>query len=61
MLINKTIFDKYNGESLGENKKSLAIRMEFSDPSRTLEANQVDQRTKEIISYLEKELNAKLR
>ncbi len=61
MLINKTIFDLYSGESLGENKKSLAIRMEFSDPSKTLEAIDVDQRTKEILTYLEKQYNAKLR
>ncbi len=61
MLVNITIFDLYAGESLGENKKSIALRMEFSDSSKTLETNDVDVRTKEILSYLEKQYNAKLR
>lgn len=61
MLTDKTIFDLYVGESLGESKKSLAVRMEFSDPSKTLEANTVDERTKEIVNYLEKQFGAKLR
>ena len=61
MLINKTIFDLYIGENLEENKKSLAIRMEFSDPSKTLETNDADLKTKEILNYLEKQFNAKLR
>ncbi len=61
MLVDKTIFDLYNGESLGEYKKSLAIRMEFSDSSKTLEVSTVDERTKEIVNHLEKRFGAKLR
>lgn len=61
MLENITVFDLYQGENLGENKKSLTIRLEFSDSSRTLEMTEVDTRTKEILVTLEKELQAVLR
>jgi phenylalanyl-tRNA synthetase beta chain len=61
MLVNVNIFDLYIGESLGENKKSLAVRMEFSDSTKTLETADVDARTKEILGIIGKQLNAVLR
>ncbi len=61
MLVSINVFDLYIGESLGKNKKSLALRMEFSDPAKTLETSDVDARTKEILAYLEKQHNAVLR
>jgi phenylalanyl-tRNA synthetase beta chain len=61
MLLDANVFDLYLGENVGENEKSLAIRMEFSDPKRTLEAKEVDDRVASILKDLEKELSAKLR
>ena len=61
MLVNVNVFDLYIGESLGENKKSLAIRMEFSDPTKTLEASDVEARTKEILGIIGKQFDAVLR
>lgn len=61
MLKDMTIFDLYVGENVGENEKSLAIRLEFSDPKRTLETKEVDERVDSILKAIEKEHNAKLR
>jgi len=61
MLVNVNVFDLYIGESLGKNKKSLAVRMEFSDSTKTLETAEVDARTKEILGIIGKQLNAVLR
>ncbi|MCK5388407.1 MAG: phenylalanine--tRNA ligase subunit beta, partial [Candidatus Izimaplasma sp.] len=60
MLVNVNVFDLYVGESLGHNKKSLAIRMEFSDTTKTLESNDVDARVKEILGIIGKQLEAVL-
>jgi len=61
MLVTISVFDLYKGENLGENKKSLALRLEFSDSSKTLETSDVDARMKDILSSLEKTHNAILR
>ncbi len=61
MLVDVNVFDLYVGENLGENKKSLAIRMEFRDNTKTLETADVEARTKEILGVIKKQLNAELR
>jgi len=61
MLLNINVFDLYVGENVQADEKSLALRMEFSDQKRTLEAKEVDDRVNEILSLLEKQLDAKLR
>ena len=61
MLINVSVFDLYIGDNLGENNKSLALRLEFSDTSKTLETSEVESRMKEILTSLEKKHNAVLR
>ncbi len=61
MLVNVNVFDLYIGESLGENKKSLALRMEFRDPAKTLESVDVDARVKEVLGVIGKQLNAVIR
>ncbi len=61
MLVDVNVFDLYVGENLGENKKSLAIRMEFRDATKTLETADVEARTKEILGVIKKQLNAELR
>ena len=61
MLINIDIFDLYQGENVGPTQKSLALRMEFSDSKKTLETKEVDERVEQILSALNKNLEAKLR
>jgi phenylalanyl-tRNA synthetase beta chain len=46
------IFDLYRGEQVGEDKKSLALRLEFQSPERTL----TDQDVAAIRSRIEKQL-----
>lgn len=61
MLINTEIFDLYLGTPLKENEKSLAIKLTFSDPKKTLETKEVDDRVKDILKLLESKHNAVLR
>lgn len=61
MLNDVTVFDLYVGENVKENEKSLALRLEFSDPKRTLETKEVDERVQAILKDLESKLNATLR
>ena len=61
MLNSVEVFDLYAGESLGSDKKSVALRLEFSDQSKTLEMNDVDARIKEILGHLSKLHGAQLR
>ena len=61
LLVSVEVFDLYVGENLGENKKSVALRLEFSDQSKTLEMNDVDARIKEILGHLGKLLGAQIR
>ena len=61
MLIKSEIFDVYRGESLGEHKKSIAIKLIFSDPKKTLETKDVDTRVNEILGTLKATFKAELR
>ncbi len=61
MLLSSDIFDLYKGSPLAENQKSLAIKLVFSDPKRTLETKEVDQRVNEILGVLKARFNAELR
>ena len=61
MLSSVEIFDLYVGDSLGEDKKSIALRLEFSDQSKTLEMSDVESRIKEILGHLGKLHGAVLR
>ncbi len=55
------IFDVYSGEGLGEGKKSLGIRMVFSDAEQTLTTALIDAETDNILEALKRTFNAKLR
>ncbi|AIO19605.1 Phenylalanine--tRNA ligase beta subunit [Candidatus Izimaplasma bacterium HR1] len=61
MLLSSEVFDLYKGTPLDENQKSLAIKLVFSDPKRTLETKEVDQRVNEILGVLKARFNAELR
>lgn len=61
MLIGADVFDLYLGAPLNDNEKSLAMKLTFSDPKRTLETKEVDDRVQEILKALETKHNAVLR
>ena len=46
------VFDLYRGEQIGEGKKSLALRLEFRAPDRTLTDEEVAERRSAIESAL---------
>jgi len=48
------VFDVYEGEQVGEGRKSLALRLEFRAPDRTLTDDEVSERRAAIEAALEK-------
>ncbi|MBN2426091.1 MAG: phenylalanine--tRNA ligase subunit beta [Calditrichaceae bacterium] len=61
LLKNLQIFDVFRGGKLGNDKKSLAIRMRFQSAERTLTDKEVDGIFNRIIVKVNKEFNASLR
>ncbi len=55
------LFDVYEGEQVGENKKSVAYSLKFRAPDRTLTDEEVNAAIEKILSALKTELNADLR
>jgi phenylalanyl-tRNA synthetase beta chain len=60
-LISVKLFDVFENEKLGENKKSLAISFLFSDKEKTLTDEETDEMMARIIHVIEKEWNAEIR
>ncbi|MGE0003391.1 MAG: phenylalanine--tRNA ligase subunit beta, partial [Candidatus Izemoplasmatales bacterium] len=56
-----SVFDLYEGERLGENKKSVALKLSFQDPEKTLPSEDVDKYISKIVKSLEFLLGAQLR
>ncbi|ADJ26527.1 phenylalanyl-tRNA synthetase, beta subunit [Dehalogenimonas lykanthroporepellens BL-DC-9] len=61
LLRDVSLFDVYEGQQLGEGRKSLAYRLTFQSAEETLTDEKVDAVMAEIISTLGSELGAKLR
>lgn len=55
------VFDVFEGESLGKQKKSLAFRLSFLDKNKTLTINEVEPIINKVVKALEKQYSAKLR
>ena len=55
------IFDVYTGENVASDEKSIAFTMTFEDPTKTLEAQEVDKVINQVLNRLEREIGAKLR
>lgn len=55
------IFDIYKDKKLGEDKKSIALSLEFNSDDKTLTDDEVNRFIDKIVSGLDKELNIKLR
>ena len=60
-LVNIKLFDIFESEKLGENKRSLAISFTFSDKEKTLTDKEIDSMMNKIIVSYEKELGAEIR
>ncbi|MCL6493383.1 MAG: phenylalanine--tRNA ligase subunit beta [Ignavibacterium sp.] len=55
------LFDIFENETLGSNKKSMAFTLEYFDESRTLTEDEVEKDFNYLISEISKKFNAKLR
>ncbi len=60
-LKNIDIFDVYEGKSIGEGSKSIAFRLNFIDPNKTLNVKDVEPIIQRVLKTLEKQFSAKLR
>lgn len=60
-LLRLRVFDLYQGEGLGESKKSIAFRLTFLDSTKTLTIKDVEPLVKEFTKRLEKNFGAILR
>ena len=56
-----TLFDVYTGKQVSHGKKSLAFRIEYQSPSRTLTDEEVNIDQQKTLDRLSKELDATLR
>ena len=55
------LFDVFESEKLGANKKSLAVSFTFLDEEKTMTDKEIDTMMAKIISAYEKELKAEIR
>ncbi len=60
-LTSLELFDVYTGENVAEDEKSLAFKLKFEDPTKTLETAEVDKLVSQILNRLDREIGAKLR
>ena len=61
LLVDIDVFDVYTGNNVNSDEKSIAYTLIFSDPTRTLTDEEVNQVFNKIINDVEKNLDAKLR
>ena len=61
LLSDINVFDVYTGENVSSDKKSIAYKLTFMDPNRTLTDEEVMQVFENIISKVEEVHNAELR
>ena len=61
LLTNVDVFDVYMGENVDNDKKSVAFKLTFNDPTKTLTDDEVNTVFENVISEVEKAFNAELR
>lgn len=61
LLTDVEIFDVYRGKQIPEGKKSMAFRLIFQSPERTLKEEEINNLMNMIISAVSKDYDAKLR
>jgi phenylalanyl-tRNA synthetase beta chain len=60
-LVEVRLFDVYVGDPVPEGKRSLAFRLSYRDPERTLTDDLVNKHHQKVVTALEQELGAELR
>lgn len=55
------LFDVFESDKLGADKKSMAVNFTFSDDAKTLTDNEIDAMMNKLIKCFEKEINAEIR
>ncbi|MBI2855723.1 MAG: phenylalanine--tRNA ligase subunit beta, partial [Chloroflexi bacterium] len=61
LVARATLFDVYEGQAIPQGKRSLAYRVLFQLPDRTLAGDEVNQARAEIVASLDREIGAVLR
>jgi phenylalanyl-tRNA synthetase beta chain len=61
LLKNVNLFDIFESESLGSDKKSLAFQLEYYDDTKTLREEEIDKEFWSTIETVKTKLKAKLR
>jgi phenylalanyl-tRNA synthetase beta chain len=61
LLRRADVFDVYRGEQIGAGRTSLALRLEFRAPDRTLTDEEVGQRRERIVAAVAERLGGELR
>lgn len=61
LLKKVSLFDVFEGDQIGENKKSYAVSFILQDENKTLTDKQIDKILNKFIQVFEKELNAQIR
>lgn len=61
LLKSVKLFDVFSNKSLGENKKSLAVQLEYYSGERTLTDEEVEKEWSQLINLIQKEFRAQLR
>lgn len=60
-LTQTKLFDVFESDKLGANKKSMAVNFTFQHPTKTLEEQEIEQMMKKLMLGFEKELSAEIR
>lgn len=60
-LTETKLFDVFESDKLGVNKKSMAVNFTFQHPTKTLEEQEIEQMMKKLMQGFEKELSAEIR
>jgi phenylalanyl-tRNA synthetase beta chain len=55
------VFDVYEGEALGEELRSIAFRLRFRSPKRTLKDKEVDRHVASVLKRLQEDLGVRVR
>jgi phenylalanyl-tRNA synthetase beta chain len=61
LLKSVKLFDVFSNKSLGENRRSLAIQLEYFSSERTLTEEEVEKEWSQLINLIQKEFRAQLR
>ncbi len=61
LIVAVELFDVYQGDTVGEGKKSMAYHVVYQSKEKTLEAGEVEKVHREVISMLEKKFGAEMR